>query len=77
MVMLTCRTLHFSRAQSSATVVTRPAANDADDLIVLCLVEYVTGFLDEQSTQNWSKTEHCAHWLKVRGYNPAYNEITR
>jgi hypothetical protein len=24
MVMLTCRTLHFSRAQSSATVVTRP-----------------------------------------------------
>ena len=24
MVILTCRTLHFSRAQSSATVVTRP-----------------------------------------------------
>ena len=40
-------------------------------------IDYVTGFLDEQSTQNWLKTEHCAHWLKVRGYNPAYNEITR
>jgi len=32
--------------------------------------DYVTGFLDEQSTQNWLKTEHCAHWLKVRGYPP-------
>jgi hypothetical protein len=40
-------------------------------------IDYVTGFLDEQSTQNWLKTEHCAHWLKVRGYNPAYNAITR
>jgi hypothetical protein len=39
-------------------------------------IDYVTGFLDEQSTQNWLKTEHCAHWLKVRGYNPAFNEIT-
>jgi hypothetical protein len=33
-------------------------------------IDYVTGFLDEQSTQNWLKTEHCAHWLKVRGYPP-------
>ena len=40
-------------------------------------IDYVNGFLDKQSTQNWLKTEHCAHWLKVRGYNPAYNEITR
>jgi len=24
-------------------------------------IDYVTGFLDEQSTQNWLKTEHCAH----------------
>ena len=30
--------------------------------------DYVTGFLDEQSTENWLKTEHRAHWLKVRGY---------
>jgi len=33
-------------------------------------VDYVTGFLDEQSTHNWLKTEHRAHWLKVRGYPP-------
>jgi hypothetical protein len=33
-------------------------------------VDYVTGFLDEQSTQNWLKTEHRVHWLKVRGYLP-------
>jgi hypothetical protein len=29
-------------------------------------IDYVTGFLDEQSIQNWLKTEHRAHWLKVR-----------
>ena len=39
-------------------------------------IDYVTGFLDEKSIQNWLKTEHCAHWLKVRGY-PAHHEITR
>jgi hypothetical protein len=33
-------------------------------------VDYVTGFLDEQSIQNWLTTEHRAHWLKVRGYQP-------
>ena len=33
-------------------------------------IDYVTGFLDEQSTQNWLKTEHRAHWLRVRGYLP-------
>ena len=33
-------------------------------------IDFVTGFLDEQSTQNWLKTEHRAHWLKVRGYPP-------
>jgi hypothetical protein len=33
-------------------------------------IDYVTGFLDEQSTQNWLQTEHRAHWLKVRGYLP-------
>jgi hypothetical protein len=33
-------------------------------------IDYVTGFLDEQSIQNWLKTEHRAHWLKVRGYQP-------
>jgi hypothetical protein len=33
-------------------------------------IDYVTGFLDEQSTQHWLKTEHRAHWLKVRGYLP-------
>ena len=33
-------------------------------------VDYVTGFLDEQSIQNWLATEHRAHWLKVRGYHP-------
>ena len=33
-------------------------------------IDYVTGFLDEQSTQNRLKTEHRAHWLKVRGYLP-------
>jgi hypothetical protein len=33
-------------------------------------IDYVTGFLDEQSIQNWLKTEHRAHWLKVRGYRP-------
>jgi hypothetical protein len=38
-------------------------------------IDHVTGFLDEQSIQNWLKTEHCAHWLKVRGY-PAFYEIT-
>ena len=30
MVMLTCRTLHFSRAQSSATVVTRPETTSSN-----------------------------------------------
>ena len=31
-------------------------------------IDYVTGFLDEQSIKNWLITNHCAHWLKVRGY---------
>jgi len=31
-------------------------------------IEYVTGFLDEQSIKNWLASEHCDHWLKVRGY---------
>lgn len=33
-------------------------------------IDYVTGFLDEQSIQNWLLTEHRVHWLKVRGYQP-------
>ncbi len=33
-------------------------------------IDYVTGFLDEQSIRNWLLTEHRAHWLKVRGYQP-------
>jgi hypothetical protein len=33
-------------------------------------IDHVTGFLDEQSTHNWLKTEHRVHWLKVRGYMP-------
>jgi hypothetical protein len=33
-------------------------------------IDYVTGFLDEPSIQNWLTTEHRAHWLKVRGYPP-------
>jgi hypothetical protein len=33
-------------------------------------IEYVTGFLDEQSIPNWLATEHRAHRLKVRGYLP-------
>jgi hypothetical protein len=28
----------------------------------------VTGFLDEQSIQNWLATEHREHWLTMRGY---------
>jgi hypothetical protein len=32
--------------------------------------DYVTGFLDEPSTQKWLATEHGAHWLKARGYPP-------
>jgi hypothetical protein len=31
-------------------------------------IQYVTGFLDEQSIKNWLTTEHRDHWLKVRGY---------
>ena len=27
-------------------------------------IEYVTGFLDEQSTENWLASEHGAYWLK-------------
>jgi len=34
-------------------------------------IDYVTGFLDERSIQNWLMTEHRAHWLKVRGYRPS------
>jgi hypothetical protein len=30
--------------------------------------DYVTGFLDEQSIQNWLATEHRDHWLTMRGY---------
>lgn len=33
--------------------------------------DYVTGFLDEQSIQNWLATDHRTHWLKVRGYQPS------
>jgi hypothetical protein len=33
-------------------------------------IDFVTGFLDEQSIQNWLATEHRDHWLKVRGYHP-------
>jgi hypothetical protein len=32
-------------------------------------IDYVTGFLDEQSIQNWLATEHRDHWLKIRGYH--------
>jgi hypothetical protein len=31
-------------------------------------IEYVTGFLDEQSTKNWLASEHRDHWLRARGY---------
>jgi hypothetical protein len=31
-------------------------------------IDYVTGFLDEQSIQNWLVTEHRDHWLTMRGY---------
>lgn len=31
-------------------------------------IEYITGFLDEQSTKNWLATEHLDYWLKGRGY---------
>jgi hypothetical protein len=31
-------------------------------------IDYVTGFLDEDSTENWLKTEHRDHWLRARGY---------
>ena len=31
-------------------------------------IEYVTGFLDEQSTENWLASEHGVYWLKARGY---------
>jgi hypothetical protein len=31
-------------------------------------IDYVTGFLDEPSTQNWLATEHRISWLKKRGY---------
>jgi len=27
-------------------------------------IEYVTGFLDEQSTENWLASEHGVYWLK-------------
>jgi hypothetical protein len=33
--------------------------------------DYMTGFLDEQSIQNWLATDHRTHWLKVRGYQPS------
>jgi hypothetical protein len=33
-------------------------------------IDYVTGFLDEPSTQNWLATEHRTSWLKKRGYLP-------
>jgi hypothetical protein len=32
----------------------------------------VTGFLDEQSIQNWLATEHRDHWLTMRGYLGRY-----
>jgi hypothetical protein len=47
--------------------------NDGWRIICRCpdgKTDYVTGFLDEPSTENWLKTEHRAHWLKVRGYLP-------
>ena len=31
-------------------------------------IDYVIGFLDEQSIQNWLATEHRDHWLTMRGY---------
>jgi hypothetical protein len=31
-------------------------------------IDYVTGFLDEQSIKNWLATEHRDHWLSMRGY---------
>jgi hypothetical protein len=31
-------------------------------------IDYVTGFLDEQSIQNWLATEHRDHWLTMRGF---------
>jgi hypothetical protein len=31
-------------------------------------IDYVTGFLDEQSTENWLASERGVYWLKARGY---------
>jgi hypothetical protein len=38
-------------------------------------IDYVTGFLDEQSIHNWLRTEHRVHWLKVRGYVSSRNPM--
>jgi hypothetical protein len=31
-------------------------------------LEFITGFLDEHSTKVWLASEHCDHWLTVRGH---------
>jgi hypothetical protein len=60
---------------SDAPVIFKPVKVSEGDWQIVChcpggKIEYVTGFLDEQSIKNWLTTEHRDHWLKVRGYQP-------
>jgi hypothetical protein len=58
---------------SNSSVIFIPAKVSEGDWQILChcpdgKIEYVTGFLDEQSIKNWLTTEHRDHWIKFRGY---------
>jgi hypothetical protein len=58
---------------ADALVIFKPAKVSEGDWQIVChcpgaKIEYVTGFLDEQSIKNWLTSEHGDHWLKARGY---------
>ncbi len=61
---------------NSAPVVFEPERIGSTEWRIRCVcpngkIERVTGFHDAQSIKNWLASDHCAHWLKVRGYQPS------
>ena len=61
----------YGMAQAIVIFKAQKVSDDDWQLICHCpggKIEYVTGFLDEQSIKNWLASEHAADWLKARGF---------
>jgi hypothetical protein len=59
-------------ADTQVTFIAEQAPRDGWRIKCRCpegKIDYVTGFLDEQSIHTWLATEHRDHWLTMRGYH--------